>query len=260
MSQLSIVLFMSMIFAGSFAAAEPLKSPKIKKSICEFLAAENPPLDSSESMPWNYDITKRGVEIDENVCLKAKADVSASDTKKLGSKTYVVGLDVTISSEDWTCQVAVSRQARVDLSEDNRPIITVTSWSVSEALSADRLCTVNATQDMLDLDFDQRPSGVTYTQLKTPPAGMYIPEHLELGEPDDGTAGVTSTEYEVKKGGKLIGYVSEYWVANSESESAVRFILKYNARGVWLTHLIDRDDADFCEFPFSQDDMPEQCR
>jgi len=251
-----VLLSYGAIFANlANAADEPLKSKAIKGEACELLSELYPPYFGD----W-YDVDRElstfGIEINSEVCTKMDAVVTDKRTKKVGSKNYVVGLDLQFSNEDVNCKLEAMRTVSVTLDNNDHPVVNTGEWQVSEG--RDQACYVNAAPELLNVDLDQANNGLKKIKSDTLSHKMHIPDYLELGEPDDGAVGTDFYAYVLKKGSTTLGYVLDYWYANSEGEWATRYILKYNSKGIFLGNLIEKEGYDYCDYPFFEE-KPEHC-
>ena len=230
--------------------AEELKSEAIKSDACELISQSY----QEESDIWDFPIEEAPLfSISYRDCLDMKTLVSRKKYEKLGSKKFLVSMNIEFTDGAVVCELQSKRKAYVKLNSGNQPTIVKTGWRVSELFSSS-LCVAQADQALIDFDF-YKSSKKNLKKIKQSklPRNAYVPDYLQLGEPDDGAVGRDYDAYKLMKGKKVIGYILDYWYANTEGKWASQYILKYNAQGMLLNHLIEDYSQDFDDYPFFED-------
>ncbi len=231
--------------------SEELKSKTIKKQACEFLKYEYEG-NNSDYDYYGKSLESFGIEITLESCQKMEAIVTRKKTQELGSKTYIVGLELTLSDENYTCDLRADRRVSVTLNKQDQPVILVSDWRIEE--DRDPVCYVKAAPSLISFNIEKDSAKLRKIDSSKLPAKLYVPDYLELGEPDDGTYGADYEAFELVENGVVIGFILDYWYANTEGDWANRYTLKYNENGLLLGNLIAKDYYDLCDYPYFDKD------
>lgn len=243
---------LGLLFISSLSWAngkpEPVKSEVIQKLICDEItfAYGNEP---DEDYYYDNTLASYGINIDRTTCNQMIKTIAKKHYTQLGSRSYATKLELFVSNRDYKCSLNAVRDVTVTLDANDNPVIKKSKWEIDTA-DKNETCFVRVDFAMLKFDFSTDKEKLTkLSNEEVSTLNLFSPEYLQLGEPDDGAVGTFETYYSYKVKGKLIGYINEYWYANSEGEWATVYILKYNAQGKFLGNLIEDYSADYCEYP-----------
>lgn len=250
-----LILVLMSLFIGQAALAEDLGD--LTSAVCNEVTNTY----SSAAKGSDRPLSEYGVIVERADCKNFEFHVLDSTYKKYGSRNVLTSLEVTFQSAEIGCSLTASRSVQVELDSLDQPSLVIGDWQVWLEDSPEQACVVLGSAEIESFQFDQDKEKLTLMADRRLYPSIYIPEYTELGEPDNGTAGAHATLYALKDDKEFYGFVVEYWYANSEGPWSSRYILKYNAQGKLLGHLIESSGGDFCEYPhWSQDDTPDECR
>lgn len=235
-----------MLASPAVQADEPLRSERAKRAACSFMEAYYEELGRS-------DLLEYGIRIEAAACMsEMSALITQVEKQRIGSREFTRAMGLKFQSEEYTCALDVERDIDLFLNEDDEPVITFGEW---KAAAGDLpVCYINAPRELVRIELgDERLEVTSWEAL---PEGFYIPDWVELGEPDDGAYGMDYSPFVLKNdAGETLGYVVEYWYANSEDEYSHRYTLKYTAQGRLLGNLIDEPEVfDLEDFPDWEDE------
>ena len=251
----NLVTFSLILSLNAFASDKPekLKSKTIMKLICKEIVFAYGNESNDDDYYYDNTLASYGISIDKKTCAQMNKVITKKFTTKLGSKEYTTRLNLLVSNSDYKCSLKAIRNVSVTLDAQDKPVIKKSKWTV-ESVDRDESCFVKTSTEMLKLNFNTDKDKLTkLTVEEVSTLSLFSPDYLQLGEPDDGTVGTFETYYAYVKDGVTLGYINEYWYANSEGEWATVYILKYNAKGILLGNLISSYDADYCEYPGFED-------
>lgn len=252
---LQFVIVFGSLFLSQAVLAEELGD--LTSAVCNEVTNQ---YSSAAKKRSDRPLSEHGVIIERADCQNFEFDVLDSTYKQYGSQKVLTSLDVIFQSEEIGCHLSASRSVRVELDPQDQPSLMIGDWQVWPEDSLDQACIILSSSEIESFQFDQDKEKLTLMADRRLYPSLYIPEYTELGEPDNGTAGTSTVLYSLKDEKEFYGFVVEYWYANSEGPWSSRYILKYNAQGKLLGHLIESSGGDFCDFPWNKDDIPDECR
>ena len=203
---------------------------------------ENYPVDedwryhASEANRWKYK-----VQVKSAYCLKFEPVISNKKFRKVGSKKYLVGMNLKLDIKSIQCKVALRRTVRLIVSDNDTESTRISKWY----LSYDPNCFRKADSIVLKTKEGSRNlKRMTDYEIKR--LDLYIPDYLEMGEPDDGAGTYGWKYYKIlNSSSEVVGYMTGYTYYNHEGQYATRYAFRYNHNGGFLEHKIDSEDVDF---------------